>query len=123
MDCFPCVRFPPRIMLHDAPQSSGLGSVARFIRRRYVPWLLKPFVKGFVLLAFLGVFVLSVISIQHIQLGLGTVTASLIHTPTYSTHLQIKNSPCRRNRTSSGTSRTWRDTWTSGRQCISCLKT
>lgn len=63
-------------MLHDVPQSSGLGRVAKFIRRRYVPWLLKPFVKSFVLLSFLGIFVLSVISIQHIQLGLGTVPAS-----------------------------------------------
>ena len=63
-------------MLHDVPQSSGLGRVAKFIRRRYVPCLLKPFVKGFVLIGFLGTFVLSVISIQHIQLGLGTVTAS-----------------------------------------------
>ena len=64
-------------MLHDVPQSSGLGPVAKFIRRRYVPWLLKPFVKGFVLIIFLGTFVLSVISIQHIQLGLGTVAMSL----------------------------------------------
>ncbi|KAF9783025.1 patched family-domain-containing protein [Thelephora terrestris] len=70
VDCFPCLRFPPRIMLHDVPQSSGLGRVAKFIRRRYVPWLLKPFVKGFVLVVFMGIFVLSVISIQHIQLGL-----------------------------------------------------
>jgi hypothetical protein len=59
-------------MLHDVPQSSGLGRVAKFIRRRYVPCLLKPFVKGFVLVGFFGIFVLSVISIQHIQLGLGT---------------------------------------------------
>ena len=63
-------------MLHDVPQSSGLGPVAKFIRRRYVPWLLKPVAKGFVLVGFMGVFVLSVISIQHIQLGLGTVIAS-----------------------------------------------
>ena len=62
-------------MLRDVPQSSGLGPVAKFIRRRYVPWLLKPFVKGFILVGFLGIFVLSVISIQHIQLGLGVMIA------------------------------------------------
>ena len=67
-------------MLHDVPQSSGLGRVAKFIRRRYVPWLLKPFVKGFVLVGFLGIFVLSVISIQHIQLGLGTTTTASTQT-------------------------------------------
>ncbi|KAH7916135.1 patched family-domain-containing protein [Hygrophoropsis aurantiaca] len=71
VDCFPCMRLPPRIALLDAPLSSnGLGRIARFIRRHYAPWLLQPFVKGVVLLAFAGVFVLSVISMQHIELGL-----------------------------------------------------
>ena len=36
------------------------------------PLLLKPVVKGIVLIVFAGVFVVSIISIQHIQLGLGT---------------------------------------------------
>lgn len=48
-----------------------MGRIARLIRRHYVPFLLKPVVKGLVALFFAGVFVLSVISIQHIELGLG----------------------------------------------------
>ena len=97
-------------MLHDVPQSSGLGPVAKFIRRRYVPWLFKPFAKGFVLLVFLGVFVLSVVSIQHIQLGLGTVPPSpQLKVKTYLIDLQTRSLLYRRNRTSSGISRMWRN--------------
>ncbi|KAJ7937284.1 patched family-domain-containing protein [Mycena leptocephala] len=71
VDCFPCIRLPPRIALLDAPAyGSGLGQIARFIRRHYAPFLLKPVVKGVVFVIFGGVFVASVISIQHIQLGL-----------------------------------------------------
>lgn len=69
VDCFPCIRLPSRIALLDAP--AGLGTIARFIRRHYAPFLLQPAVKGVVLLIFSGLFVLSVISIQHIELGLG----------------------------------------------------
>lgn len=72
MDCFPCLRMPPRIALLEAPPSnSGLGFLARFIRKRYAPFLLKPVVKGLVLLGFGGVLVASIISIQHIRLGFG----------------------------------------------------
>lgn len=71
VDCFPCIRWPSRIALPDAPMNgSGLGRVARFIRRHYAPFLLRPVVKGAVLLTFAGFFVLSAISMQHIQLGL-----------------------------------------------------
>ncbi|KAF4619859.1 hypothetical protein D9613_005559 [Agrocybe pediades] len=71
IDCFPCVRLPSRIALTDAPAtSSGLGKLGRFIRRYYAPFLLKPLVKGLVLVIFAGVFVASVISMQHIRLGL-----------------------------------------------------
>ncbi|KAG2370048.1 patched family-domain-containing protein [Suillus spraguei] len=71
VDCFPCIRWPSRIALLDAPMNaSGLGRVARFIRRHYAPFLLRPVVKSAVLLTFAGFFVLSAISIQHIQLGL-----------------------------------------------------
>ncbi|KAG1753799.1 patched family-domain-containing protein [Suillus paluster] len=71
VDCFPCIRWPSRIALLDAPMNaSGLGRVARFIRRHYAPFLLQPVVKGAVLLTFAGFFVLSVISMQHIPLGL-----------------------------------------------------
>lgn len=72
MDCFPCVRLPPRIALLEAPTSGGgLGLLARFIRKRYAPFLLKPVVKGVVLLGFSGILVASIISIQHIRLGFG----------------------------------------------------
>ncbi|KAI0089269.1 multidrug efflux transporter AcrB transmembrane domain-containing protein [Irpex rosettiformis] len=71
VDCFPCIRVPSRIALLDPlPPGSGLSALAKFIRRRYVPFLLKPAVKGVVLLTFAGLFVCSVISIQHIELGL-----------------------------------------------------
>ncbi|KAI0687215.1 multidrug efflux transporter AcrB transmembrane domain-containing protein [Cytidiella melzeri] len=71
VDCFPCISLPSRIALLDPPPpSSGLGTLAKFIRRHYVPFLLKPAVKGIVLLSFAGIFVCSVISIQHIELGL-----------------------------------------------------
>ncbi|KAF7353000.1 SSD domain-containing protein [Mycena venus] len=71
VDCFPCIRIPSRIQLLDAPAyASGLGRIARFIRRHYAPFLLKPIVKGVVFALFGGVFVASVISMQHIQLGL-----------------------------------------------------
>jgi Niemann-Pick C1 protein len=63
---------PSRIALLDAPLGgSSLGTIARFIRRHYAPFLLQPVVKGVVLLSFAGLFVLSVISLQHIELGLG----------------------------------------------------
>lgn len=71
MDCFPCIRLPPKIALVDAPNGSGLGTLARLIRHYYAPFLLRPVVKIGVLLTFAGIFVLSVISMQHIQLGLG----------------------------------------------------
>ncbi|TBU32872.1 multidrug efflux transporter AcrB transmembrane domain-containing protein [Dichomitus squalens] len=70
VDCFPCVRLPPRIALLEAPPSgSGLGFLARVIRKYYAPLLLKPLAKGVVLLTFGGMLVASVISIQHIKLG------------------------------------------------------
>lgn len=72
VDCFPCIRLPSRIALLDAPPSgSGLSQIARFIRRYYAPFLLKPVVKGLVMMSFIGVFIASVISMQHIELGLG----------------------------------------------------
>ena len=72
VDCFPCIRIPARIQLLDPlPPSSGLGSLARFIRRYYAPFLLKPVVKGAVLLIFGGFLASSIISMQQIQLGLG----------------------------------------------------
>ncbi|PSS35438.1 hypothetical protein PHLCEN_2v1593 [Hermanssonia centrifuga] len=71
VDCFPCIRISSRIALLDpVPSGSGLGFLAKFIRRHYAPFLLRPMVKGAVLLSFAGVLVCSIISIQHIELGL-----------------------------------------------------
>ncbi|KLO15877.1 multidrug efflux transporter AcrB transmembrane domain-containing protein [Schizopora paradoxa] len=71
VDCFPCIKIPARIALPDGvPVGPNMGSLARFIRRRYAPLLLQPVVKGFVLLLFSGIFLGSIISMQHIQLGL-----------------------------------------------------
>ncbi|PPQ68840.1 hypothetical protein CVT26_001674 [Gymnopilus dilepis] len=71
VDCFPCIRLPSRIALTDGTATvSGLGNIGRFIRRYYAPFLLKPLVKAVVLVIFSGIFVASVISMQHIQLGL-----------------------------------------------------
>ena len=75
VDCFPCIRLSSRIALVDAPAHGGLGRVARFIRRHYAPFLLQPVVKGIVMLVFAGLFVLSVVSMQHIELGLGEFLA------------------------------------------------
>ena len=72
VDCFPCIRMPPRIQLLEAPPTgSGLSFLARVIRKYYAPLLLKPLVKGIVLLTFGGMLVASVISVQHIKLGFG----------------------------------------------------
>lgn len=60
------------------PIGTGLGKIARFIRRHYAPFLLRPVVKGVVVLIFAGVFVASVISMQHLQLGLGKSILLLI---------------------------------------------
>ncbi|CAK5275780.1 unnamed protein product [Mycena citricolor] len=71
VDCFPCVRLPSRISLLEAPvYGASLGRIARFIRRHYAPFILRPMVKGWVTVIFGGIFVASVISIQHIRLGL-----------------------------------------------------
>ncbi|TFK55884.1 multidrug efflux transporter AcrB transmembrane domain-containing protein [Heliocybe sulcata] len=71
VDCFPCIKLHSRIALPDpSSASAGLGGIAKFIRRQYAAFLLKPVVKGIVLLTFSGFLIASVISIQHIELGL-----------------------------------------------------
>lgn len=73
MDCFPCIQIPARIQLPEStPHGNGLGALARFIRKYYAPFILRPVIKTAVVLIFSGFFVISVISIQHIELGLGT---------------------------------------------------
>ncbi|PFH50535.1 hypothetical protein AMATHDRAFT_144865 [Amanita thiersii Skay4041] len=70
MDCFPCLKLPTKISLPDSPPGIRMGRMARIFRRHYSPLLLKPAVKLMILLVFSGIFVLSIISIQHIELGL-----------------------------------------------------
>ncbi|GLB33570.1 putative multidrug efflux transporter AcrB transmembrane domain-containing protein [Lyophyllum shimeji] len=71
VDCFPCIRLQSRIaLLEGSASGSGLGRIGRFIRRHYAPFLLKPVVKGIVMIIFTGAFIASVISMQHIELGL-----------------------------------------------------
>ncbi|KAK2466511.1 hypothetical protein APHAL10511_002153 [Amanita phalloides] len=70
IDCFPCVKLPSRIALLDGPPIINIGRVAKFIRRHYAPFLLRPMVKVIVMITFAGLFSLSAISMQRIQLGL-----------------------------------------------------
>jgi len=76
------VKLPSRIQLLDAPPSGGsIGTLGRVIRKFYAPFLLRPFVKGVVVLTFGGIFIVSVISIQHIELGLGKSSPILMSLP------------------------------------------
>ncbi|KAJ3563392.1 hypothetical protein NP233_g8970 [Leucocoprinus birnbaumii] len=71
VDCFPCLRLSSRIALPEtAAPSSGLGRIARFVRRYYAPFLLHPITKAGVVIVFLGGFAASIVSIQHMKLGL-----------------------------------------------------
>src|SRR5258707_14073430 len=72
MDCFPCIQLPGSIQLPESTSNGNSPStLARFIRKYYAPVILRPLIKGIVVLIFGGFFVLSVISMQHIELGLG----------------------------------------------------
>ncbi|EJD53697.1 multidrug efflux transporter AcrB transmembrane domain-containing protein [Auricularia subglabra TFB-10046 SS5] len=70
IDCFPCIRMPSKIVLLDISPTVHASRLARIIRRHYAPFLLRESVKLVVLIAFGALFVASVISIQHIELGL-----------------------------------------------------
>ncbi|KAG9010875.1 hypothetical protein FRB94_009577 [Tulasnella sp. JGI-2019a] len=71
IDCFPCIKIPSRIALPvDPPTTPKVGALTVFMRRYYAPFLLRDSVKAVVIAAFTGFFVLSIISIQHIELGL-----------------------------------------------------
>ncbi|KAI0291752.1 multidrug efflux transporter AcrB transmembrane domain-containing protein [Russula brevipes] len=71
VDCLPCIEIPARIQLPEStPNGSSLGSLARFIRKYYAPFILRPVIKVAIMLIFGGFFVASIISIQHIELGL-----------------------------------------------------
>jgi hypothetical protein len=72
MDCIPCIQIPARIQLPEStPNGNSISTLTRFIRKYYAPFILRPVIKGVVMLIFGGFFVASVISIQHIELGLG----------------------------------------------------
>ena len=72
MDCFPCIQISARIQLPESTTNgNSLSPLARFIRKYYAPFILRPLTKGLVVLIFGGFFVMSVISMQHIELGLG----------------------------------------------------
>jgi len=62
-------------------QCGSIGTLGRVIRKLYAPFLLRPLVKGAVVLTFGGIFIASVISIQHIELGLGKSSLILIALP------------------------------------------
>lgn len=79
VDCAPCVRLPGS--RHGAADYASLGgaalgafssegSIGRFIRRHYAPWLIKPAAKRAVLVAFAGLAVLGMIGSRHLEMGL-----------------------------------------------------
>lgn len=70
VDCFPFFKIPGRIALPDQLPAPG-GTLSRFFRRVYAPFLMHSTVKGVVLAVFSGIAVVSVIFAQHIELGLG----------------------------------------------------
>jgi Niemann-Pick C1 protein len=71
-DIFPCIKLSRRIALPEVPApGASMGRMAKFIRRYYAPFLLQPVVKSCVIAFFGGLFIASVISIQHIDMGLG----------------------------------------------------
>jgi Niemann-Pick C1 protein len=71
VDCFPCIRVPGKIRLDDDGHGGTSESfLTHFFRKVYAPTLLKTEVKHTVLAAFGGMFLLSIVGIQRIQLGL-----------------------------------------------------
>ncbi|KIO31040.1 glycoside hydrolase family 61 protein [Tulasnella calospora MUT 4182] len=70
VDCLPCIKIPQRIVLPTSHASPRPGVLTRFMQKYYAPFLLKDSVKSVVVAAFAGLFAASVISIQHIKLGL-----------------------------------------------------
>jgi hypothetical protein len=110
MDCFPCVQIPARIQLPEStPNGNSLGTLARFIRKYYAPFILRPLIKGIVILIFGGFFVMSVISMQHIELGLGR-SPFVGRVASWLNCSQIRGLPCRRIPTLFSTLTIWMPT-------------
>ena len=96
MDCIPCIQIPARIQLPEStPNGNTVSPLARFIRKYYAPFILRPVIKGIVVLIFGGFFVLSVISMQHIELGLGR-SRFVGRVASWLNCSQIRGLPCRR---------------------------
>ncbi len=95
MDCFPCIQLPGSIQLPESTSNGNSPStLARFIRKYYAPFILRPVIKGIVILIFGGFFVLSVISMQHIELGLGR-SQFIGRVTSWLNREQIRGLPCR----------------------------
>jgi hypothetical protein len=110
MDCFPCIQVSARIQLPEStPNGNSLSTLARFIRKYYAPFILRPLIKGIVVLIFGGFFVMSVISMQHIELGLGrSQFVGRVHS--WLNCGQIRGLPCRRIPTLFNTLTIWMPT-------------
>jgi hypothetical protein len=110
MDCFPCIQIPARIQLPEStPNGNSLSTLARFIRKYYAPFILRPLIKGIVVLIFGGFFVMSVISMQHIELGLGK-SRFVGRVASWLNCGQIRGLPCRRILTLFNTLTIWMPT-------------
>lgn len=67
VDCVPCIR------LRSADQEAagvGEGALSRLIRRRYAPYLMRPYVKGAVMFIFVTLSAVSLALLPRIPLGL-----------------------------------------------------
>ena len=96
MDCLPCIQILASIQLPEStPNGNSVGTLTRLIRKYYAPFILRPAIKGAIMLIFGGFFVVSIISIQHIQLGLGmsSLFRRIVSPLNYG---QIKGLPCHR---------------------------
>jgi hypothetical protein len=110
MDCFPCIQIPARIQLPEStPNGNSLSTLARFIRKYYAPFILRPLIKGIVVLIFGGFFVMSVMSMQHIELGLGR-SRFVGRVASWLNCGQIRGLPCRRIPTLFNTLTIWMPT-------------
>ncbi|KAK0560785.1 niemann-Pick type C- protein 1 [Tilletia horrida] len=78
IDCLPCIQLAPTpshdfesLAVSGGPSAlASEGKLGRFIRKHYAPFLLKRSVKRVVLIAFSGLFALSVIGTHKVEMGL-----------------------------------------------------
>ena len=67
IDCIPCVRLRQN---NDEIRDVGDGTLSRLIRRKYAPYLMRPYVKGAVMFIFVTLSAVSLALLPRIQLGL-----------------------------------------------------